>query len=221
MQIKEEYYDNFLDYFPFEKGEKREAFKKKYKTELFTLNGLIGRDFDSSEAFFLQCNKKLISFFCKKVQHLNYYFFIRVEVKENSRIDNYMKVWKKLEKKSSLKKFELGLEILYTEKNISYYSSILKFKIEDINEIFKMQFENLFDSFIFISEENIVFNKNHVLDVFKAAYSNDFKEVMPHNPNPINYYALIKKFYNEWNYLLRIGCGGEDYSIDTFIIKNK
>lgn len=127
------------------------------------------------------------------------YLFVNVEiVNQNSKVEHYMKAWKRISKKYDVSNFVLGEEVLMNVVGLVFYSSIAEIPLDSLDKAMEIVISNPDRYTLFISKsENLLMNN---------AIQTLFDNIMKYDKNlKIDYYAFSVHYCNKGNIIIRFG----------------
>lgn len=127
------------------------------------------------------------------------YLFVNVEIVNlNSKVEHYMKAWKRISKKYDVSNFVLGEEVLMNVVGLVFYSSIAEIPLDSLDKAMEIVISNPDRYTLFISKsENLLMNN---------AIQTLFDNIMKYDENlKIDYYAFSVHYCNKGNIIIRFG----------------
>lgn len=212
---KLKYYKDAFDLFNFNTINYSKAGLDIPKISAYCMEGLLGSDFENIEDFIIQSEECINEILDNENNNYNCYLFIKLNINNSSRIDNYMKVWKKLKKTYDVEYMELGPELLLENSKKYYYVSIGKFGLKDMNKALFIQLNNLSNVFMFISHRKDIPSKNEIEKIFNLSSSNQLPNILPLTED-INYYMLFSEICKNGDYIIRLSTSSEEWEIEVF-----
>lgn len=145
-----------------------EDIEKEYSNiECVSLCGDMVVSYEDKKKYYSIAEKALNELF----EETNYKFYIFVRLimqNSNSKVENHLKIWKKL-KIIQEKSLNLGVEIKIDERKYSYYCGVIEFVENDFKNIMKFSNEYI-ASMIFWSEKFDINNAEEIRDIAEILY---------------------------------------------------
>lgn len=132
------------------------------------------------------------------------YLFILIENQNDSKIDNYFKIWKKLAKTHDISKFTRCNEEKIESNNKKYFAGLAEFNSNHIDIALSIQKDFLNSSFIILETSN---------DPKTILLKDSITFLLEENQN-IKFSLLFEAFVKKGMIVVRIGDGGEDVEYD-------
>lgn len=141
----------------------------------------------------------------KKVNYCS--FFLAIE-NHGKRIEDYYKVWKRVERDFKSNFFFNKQEMAYKSDYQNYYIGLADFKESELKDAFAIQKEFYNQSYIFLNtgdSKNFV-KMQTIADFFLGKETNQ------------GFDRIISKYCTEDMFLIRVGDGGEDWEIALIFV---
>ncbi|PXV84495.1 hypothetical protein C8E03_1296 [Lachnotalea glycerini] len=173
----------------------------------FTINGSLMDRYE----FINECANDIKGIFLRNSELRCYKFFLIANVEiinKNSRIENYKKVWKLLQNKWSLDKFDKGPEVELAIGDYSFYSSIAEFDMEDFSVALEIVASNFRKFTIIASKRENLLCESSVKDTFGVLFNaSDVKFPM------IDYFNLCINYCPKGDVVFRWGDSSEEITV--------
>lgn len=197
--------DVFLYYDFFSKDEASSILGCIPDLSLFSING---ERISEKDIFIGECEKQLKKIFLQEsfAEKYKFYLIAHIEVMDNnSRVEKYKKVWKRLQSKWNLEGFNKGPEVETNLNGHIFYSSIAEFSIEKMEIALGLLARYRYRFTVVVSQRDDIFSKDSIREIIAASFrsSNDKYPV-------IDYFYLSLKLCLKGDIVLRWGDSSED-----------
>lgn len=203
MKIWKEYEPDVFKYFDYFNKEKIDRNINEFpKMSVFSVNasGIYG--YDNKKEFIERVSGE-IEYFCNKnglLDNYKFYLFVNIEViNKNSRVENYMKAWKKISKKVNIEGFILGEETIMEVGNLSFFSGIAEIPIEYLSKAIEIVSLNPERHTIFMSKSKEILSGQYNQKLFNIGFNNN------NSFNNLNYFLLSLKCCKDGDIAIRYG----------------
>lgn len=203
-------YDSILDYYPILEHEYLTKMKEFPCFFIRSYEGFLD-DFSNKDDFIQKAFQELIVFkeqlFMKE---MNIYLCIATRnLGETDKLQNYLKVWKKL-KKYELNNFYLGYEQKAIMNNSLIYYGNAKLEFKDISKAMEILYDNKNNSFIYINSDNELLNADKTKELCEILLYENIKKMGYDLFDFSNLYSSMS--FN--NSIIRMASDGEEISMD-------
>lgn len=195
----------------FNKDEACERIGRIPNLSVFSVNGSDLFGTSEKSAFIELCSNEIKKVFKKQNSSKDYklYLFANVEVKDrNSRIERHKKVWKLVQSRWQLDRFDKGPEIEVEIEGKVFFSSIANFKIENLPTVLQIVSSNPKRYAIIASRKDDVLSEKMIKDIFGMAF-NQYKNHM----DEIDYFGLAIHLCASGDMVFRWGDSSEEAEI--------
>jgi hypothetical protein len=146
------------------------------------------------------CTKQIKKLFISDVLNsYKVYMFANIEIRNpNSRVEQYMKVWKSIAKSYDIEGFIIGEEMINKSGDLLFYTSIAEIPQTCLEKSIKIVISNPDRYALFISKSEKVLFKEYVQHMFENI-------VLMDNYGAIDYYKFLLACYRDGDIALRYG----------------
>lgn len=142
-------------------------------------------------------------------QYNLYIMIVKKMENPRSRVENYYKLWKRIEKDLEIKldKFSLGKEIRADIGEKSYWYGVLKIPMEELTFAFKIS-ERIRSCIIFLSRDRILEDSQNTINMFYQIFNGQYNGYEEYN-----LFQLITRCYEKNEYCIRFFDNLDELSI--------
>lgn len=142
-------------------------------------------------------------------QYNLYIMIVRKMENPKSRVENYYRLWKRIEKDLEIKldKFNLGKEIRADIGEKSYWYGVLKIPLEELAFAFKIS-ERIRSCIIFLSRDRILEDSQNTINMFYQIFNGQYNGYEEYN-----LFQLITRCYEKNEYCIRFFDNLDELSI--------
>ncbi|ULO04717.1 hypothetical protein H1230_16235 [Paenibacillus sp. 19GGS1-52] len=144
------------------------------------------------------------------VSQYTLYIQINIQARSRSRLDNYLKVWKNVQRSWEIDAFGKGPEVEIVMGDDIYFSSIAKIESSDLTKAFRIMATSPYEGMVFASQNKEIQNEDSVKEMFLCSFGNNIQ-------HRVNYQNLVLKYQE--NLFFRWGDSAEEAEF-AIIIKN-
>ena len=144
------------------------------------------------------------------VSQYTLYIQINIQVRSRSKVDNYLKVWKNVQRSWEIDTFSIGPEVEIVRGDDIYFSSIAKIESSDLPKAFRIIATSPYEGMVFASQNKEIQNEESVKEMFFCSFGHNIQ-------HRVNYQNLVLKYQE--NLFFRWGDSGEEAEV-AIIIKN-
>lgn len=195
MEIKKIFSENALEYYKWIK--KNDNINIPYMS-VFGFEALSVNDIGDLEVYFTEVSNVLeVVMQSEILKSSNIYLFVNIINRHENKVENYMKVWKRLKKIYNLSNFVLGEEVFYGNNIETFYAGVAQVPIGGLKEAFRIIHYNPDRCSLFISESEDYLLKGKIMELlpcimryngtWKIDYSNYFIKLCDDNAIPMRY----------------------------------
>ncbi|MEG0856837.1 MAG: hypothetical protein RSG52_10225 [Terrisporobacter sp.] len=176
---------------------------------VISYNALIKNGINDINKFILESSKILNNLYNKNSNLKNYKFYLLVNREmenQNSKVENYLKIWRQIRKKYDIEKFNLGVEVKSKLNNTILFSSIAEVPIDFLHKAIEIVRSCPRMYTLFMSKREDIMTVEQIENMVEVLLSNnDFVE--------INYFRLCQMCCNRGDIAIRYGTSFEDHEI--------
>lgn len=209
MKVWIEKEKDVFNYFYFFNNEKNNITNNIPKMSVVSINASNINGIESKKEFIERCKDEINTIYTNNVlNNFKFYLFINQEIVNiQSKVEKYMKIWRKINRKINITGFILGKEIIIQKDGKYFFSSIAEIPIKYLDIAIEIVSYNPQKCALFMSE---------FIDIDSGEYTKElFDKVFDNNNNfyEINYFLFTIKCCSEGNIALRYGTTFEEAEI--------
>lgn len=217
MKIWKEYEANIFKYFKYFNDELDRS-DNNVLTDMsvisFNASGVTGKD--DKISFILECSREIYLLVNDNniLNKYKFYLVVNKKIKDiNSRIENYRKIWKSINKNFDIGSFNKGPEIKVDIEENHYFSSISEFNIERLSLALEIVSINPKLNTIIMSKCDNILTENYIDKIFHILFN-----CQAQYSNEIDYYGLSIQCCNKGDIAIRWGTSFEE--VEAALIYN-
>lgn len=210
MEIWKEYEADVFNYFEYFNEKKMQYNEKIPKMSVFSINASEIYCKENLKEFLHTSGDEITSFYNRIILNNDYkvYLLVNLEIKNvNSKVENYFKVWKQLQKKWDINGFILGEEFEILVNNTMYFSSLAQIPISHISKAIEIVSSDP-------GKHTIFFSKSR--DMMKAENCRKFIDILfgkDSQYDEINFFLFSLACCNVGDIAIRYGTSFEEAEI--------
>ena len=185
MKIWKEHNNDIYDYFRVLKKLIRVNDNlQEINMSVFSINASEIYSYNDKKKFIKKCCDEIKILLKNCLKNYNIYLFVNVNVSnKNSKVENYIKAWKKINKKINIDGFILGKEIAIEKNDKLVYSSIAQIPVDYLYSALEIVSLNPSQNTIFMSKSSDILSEEYSRKLYSILFEDK-------NSDEINYYNL-------------------------------
>ena len=209
MKTWKEYENNIFNYFQYFKEENSaEDDEKLPKMSVISYNASMILDINDRNKFVFESSKEVSHIFSENNDLKQYKFYLLANkevINKNSKVENYLKIWKEIKRKYDIEEFILGPEVKIELNNVDLFSSIAEVPINYLYKAIEIisNYPSMYT--LFISKHHNIMTDGYIKNMVKVVMNNSFIE--------INYFQLCKMCCDKGDIAIRYGTTFEEAEI--------